>query len=196
MNCALCIFSRPIGRTNNFNALSHLPPASCHTQLKLFPHLIIILSFFLEFYQNLIQLHRLTPQCPVHIVSPSSAQASGGRGGRTIKLGTEFQFKFRPDQRAFGFESREITTKPICMARLTKKIQIDILTLASSLPCVMVKDLPLGLDEVREGKTNSFPSRGSTDEKNNYKITFLRPLTLYPVNSCLVFCEQIVCHFE
>ena len=96
LNCALCIFSRPIGQANNFNALSHLPPATCHAQLKLFPHLIIILSFFLEFYHNLIQLHRLTPQCPVHIVSPTSAQASGGRGGRTIKLGTEFQIKFRP----------------------------------------------------------------------------------------------------
>ena len=44
---------------------------------------------------------------------------------------------------------------------------------------MMVKDLPLGLDEVREGKTNKPEGalrRGT--EKNNYKITFHHPFTL------------------
>ena len=79
---------------NNFNALSHLPLPT--TTSKLFPHLI--------YYWQSIRLSFTTTwfdyNPPVHIVSPHSAQASGGMVGETgIKLRTEFQFKCRPEPR-------------------------------------------------------------------------------------------------
>ena len=62
--------------------------------------------------------------------------------------------------------------------------------MAFSLSCVMVKDLPLGLDEVREGKTNiSLPREQEREKQLQNNI----PSPLY---SYLVYCAQIACHFE